>query len=182
MNCLRFNLSQLLALMVFVGSNIAFFAVYDSDKIIWRNGPLKYSTPAIPDDFADNGRPPPEISLYWGGPARFEDGRELYLDCHWSGWKSCRENFYNSYDWAIPWKNDELETKNWSTAHYYRAAGDGYQECGRQLEQLLNQHTTSELRSKLGYSKHWHSIPFIIIVFISLFAVVALRSSTKNGG
>lgn len=179
MNFPSFTLSQLLALMVFVASMLTLRSVLVSDQIVWRRGTLKYAMPSIPDDFQDNGRPPPKFAL----PhirVSCENGRQLYLQGHLAGWESCRENFYHSKKRSFTSTFEGLDPNEWSPFHYYRAVGHGYEECERQIQPLLNEYSNAKVRSKLGYPSKRLAIPLLIVAHFSLLAVLALCPRKRN--
>ena len=108
MKYLRFNLPQLLALMLAVGSIISFVHIWKSDEIVWRSNPLQYHVPIVPTEFDDKGRPGPDFSygasLCPGTIVKFENGHQFYRATHREGWDFCRYKFYESKTFSRAYK------------------------------------------------------------------------------
>ncbi|MEM9410752.1 MAG: hypothetical protein AAGA30_06535 [Planctomycetota bacterium] len=180
----RFTLSQLLAWTLVVAATIALARYSESHETIWKLEPLGYVSPRVPDCFSDNDRSAP--MFIWGTlcPAiRYDDGYHLYHSCHRRGWEHCRRSFYESREWSrSDLKAPEtLSNDSWTVDHCSVAFVDGYLECRDQIEKLLTRYSQAQLRSKVGYSKGWHTIPLGVVAFIGLFSVALLQPSAKNG-
>lgn len=181
MNRIRFNIQQLLLLMVLAALAIKFYAERNSEPLVWRTSLLSYTIPAVPGSFTNNGRSAPKYNF--GKKFEYESGPEMYLTMHRLGWESARMAFFENTKNSLkkyPHINPADDTK-WTVDHWHAGCDEGATICADQIIQLASQSGENSLRSKLAYSRKWHTIPLAILMSLVVFLIiiVGLRENRR---
>ena len=183
---LRFSISQFIAITAAACSLFALLAEMGQESTVWKTRTLQYSVPDIPVEYADNGRPSPYFIIGKWLDYQYSNGRELFLAQHRRGWRHCRQYFFDKYPENIgpPTVNvdqfDLIDNSKWTNEHWGYPYYVGYDDCEKQLANLLESNTATKLRSKIGYSRYWHYGSYLAILIVSMFFAIRLRANTNR--
>ena len=175
----------MLALLIAASALLAILVELDSDKTVWRQRPLTYDQPKIPNEFEDNGRAKP--TFLWGTLLEdtYDNGSDLFLRQHRRGWAHFRSYFYEEYsEFLGPRKLDldrfeTLSKTEWTDEHWRYPYDLGYATCAQQIEQFLKHESEESLRNMIGYPRYWHATFYLTIMLLSLGASVYLQPKRR---